>query len=138
MTEKELVTTFVTALVKALTTTPDEGWNVPAQPPEKAEPAAPQPRFDFVPESDAQYGGDDALCEHGGSFFDRASCPVHGPSAQETPTAQELDDIVSEAEPAPISRARRLAEQKARQARSERLWPEDLDMKGMGPPPDLP
>jgi hypothetical protein len=136
MTEKELVTTFVTALVKALTTTSDEGWNVPAKPPESAEPAAPQPRFDFVPESDLEYNGN--VCFHGGVAFSREACPEHGPLAEETPTAQELDDMASESEPAPISRARRLAEQKARQARTERLWPEDLDMKGMGPPPDLP
>ena len=132
---------FVTALVRELLREDaDREWVAPqASPSVPASPTGPQPRFDFVPESDAEYGAQPEACEHGGILISRALCPVHGPAAEVAPSADELDDMASEDVPAPVARAQRLAEQQARAARGERLWPEDLEnMKGMGPPPDLP
>jgi hypothetical protein len=54
------------------------------------------------------------------------------------PTAEELDDITNETadEGNPlIAKARRIREQRERAAKNERLYPEDLEMRGMGPPP---
>jgi hypothetical protein len=134
--KREALEIFVTALVRELLR---EDEPPPAAAPSEPDlgPAWAQPRFDFVPESDAEYGAQPETCEHGGVLFNRAECPVHGPSAEVAPTAEELDDIASEEVAAPIARARRLAEQKARQARTERLFPEDLPLRGMGPPADL-
>jgi len=46
--------------------------------------------------------------------------------------------MTSDEAPAPIQRARRLAEQNRKRAQKERLFPEDLPMSGLGPPEDLP
>ncbi len=140
MTKAEALAIFTRELVRELLR---EDEPAPAPAPAAASsqpdpgPAWAQPRFDFDPSSDQEFCAQPETCEHGGVLLNRAECPVHGPSAQVAPTAEELDDIASEEVAAPIARARRLAEQKARQARTERLFPEDLPLRGMGPPADL-
>lgn len=88
----------------------------------------PEPRLDFDESN--------LVCEHGGVYFAREECPVHGPSAQEGVTAEELDDITTDEVAAPIQRAHRIAEQRAKAQETKRLFPEDLPMSGMGPPPE--
>jgi hypothetical protein len=130
LTKAEALHIAFTAIVRELLRE-DDGVVLPVAPgPPSPEdpPSGPQPQFDF----------DESVCEHGGVFFERATCPVHGPQAQAEVTAEELDDITSEEPPGLIQRAKRLAEQKARQARSERLFPEDIPMSGMAPPEELP
>lgn len=91
----------------------------------------PEPRFDFDESGD--------VCEHGGVWIDRATCPIHSDEAKEyVPTAEELDDLVSEEDPGMLQRAARLRQQRERVASVGPLFPEDLPMKGMGPPADLP
>jgi hypothetical protein len=107
---------------------------VTARPPDEG---PPMPRFDFDESADDPNG----FCEHGGMRIPRAQCPVHGPDAETTVSAEELDDLTNEtheeANPL-IARARRLAEQQRRQQGSERLFPEDIPMSGLGPPNELP
>ena len=90
-------------------------------------PGTPMPLFDFDESND--------VCEHNGVWIPRASCPEHGPGADVVPTIEELDDMDSEEVSGPIARARRIAENKAKQEAQKRLFPEDLPMRGMGPPP---
>lgn len=75
------------------------------------------------------------VCEHNGVWIPRESCPEHGPGADVVPTIEELDDMESEDVSGPIARARRIAENKAKREAKQRLFPEDLPMRGMGPPP---
>jgi hypothetical protein len=49
-----------------------------------------------------------------------------------------LDDLESEEVPAPIARARRLAEAKRRREAKGRVYAEDLPMSGMAPPDEDP
>ncbi|MGO9000192.1 MAG: hypothetical protein ACLQVI_43240 [Polyangiaceae bacterium] len=146
MNKREALEVFVTALVRELLREDEPLPDAPPSPPSSPSgpfgAAGPQPRFDFTPDSDAQYGEQSETCEHGGILFERELCPLHGPSAEVPPTAEELDDMASEEVSQPVARAQRIheqqiAEQKARVARGERLWPEDLEMRGMGPPPDV-
>jgi len=90
-------------------------------------PGTPMPLFDFDESND--------VCEHNGVWIPRESCPEHGPGADVVPTIEELDDMDSEEVSGPIARARRIAENKAKQEAQKRLFPEDLPMRGMGPPP---
>jgi hypothetical protein len=103
---------------------------VPSAPlPEDSGPGWAQPAFDFDESND--------VCEHGGVYITRKLCPVHSDEAQApAPTAEELDDMASEDVPAPILRARRLAEAKAKREATERQYAEDREMRGMGPPPE--
>jgi hypothetical protein len=75
------------------------------------------------------------VCEHNGVWIPRESCPEHGLGADIVPTIEELDDMESEDVSGPIQRARRIAENKAKREAKQRLFPEDLPMRGMGPPP---
>lgn len=96
-----------------------------------AEAGPPQPQFDFDESND--------VCEHGGVWIERATCPVHSDEAKEyVPTAEELDDITSDDSPEVLQRAARLKAQRERAASVGPLFPEDLPMRGMGPPADLP
>jgi hypothetical protein len=90
-------------------------------------PGTPMPLFDFDESND--------VCEHNGIWIPRETCPEHGPGADVVPTIEELDDMESEDVSGPIQRARRIAENKAKQEGKQRLFPEDLPMRGMGPPP---
>jgi hypothetical protein len=131
LTKAEALTIFATAIVREILREDAEPRvpDVPrGTPPD--EPSGPQPRFDFDESGD--------VCEHGGIYIPKETCPVHGPGAQEGVTAEELDDMTSDEAPAPIQRARRLAEQNRKRAQKERLFPEDLPMSGLGPPEDLP
>jgi hypothetical protein len=90
----------------------------------------PQPRFDFDESND--------YCEHSGYYIPKIICPEHGPQATEdpAPTAEELDGIAGE-DPPPniIARAERARARREKQAANERLFPEDIEMRGMAPPP---
>lgn len=100
----------------------------PKPPPDDPDPN-PQPRFDFDESNDS--------CLHGDLWIPKAACPIHGPSAQNGVTDTELDAIAGGELPAPLARAKRLAEQRLAQEREGRLFPEELgNMKGMGPPPE--
>jgi hypothetical protein len=91
----------------------------------------PQPRFDFDESND--------YCEHSGYYIPKIICPEHGPQATEepAPTAEELDGIAGEAPPPNIiARAERARARREKQAANERLFPEDIEMRGMGPPPE--
>jgi hypothetical protein len=138
MTKAEALAIFTRELVRELLRE-DEPTPAPAAAPSQPDPGPgwAQPRFDFDPSSDQEFGAQPETCEHGGVLLNRAECPVHGPAAQVAPTAEELDDIASEEVAAPIARARRIAEQREKKRRSERLFPEDLEMRGMAPPVDL-
>ena len=131
MTKAEALMVFATAIVREILREDGEPQapEVPRETPSD-EPSGPQPKFDFDESND--------VCEHGGVYFDRNLCPVHGPQAQAEVSAEELDDLTSDEAPAPIQRARRLAEQNRKRAQKERLFPEDLPMSGLGPPEDLP
>jgi hypothetical protein len=132
MTKTEALQVFATAFVRELLRENDEPAR-PVAPPlaEKNDPdTPPQPRFDFDASNE--------VCEHGGVYFERAACPVHGQSAQEEVTTEELDDIASEETPNQLKRAERLRKQRDRQAKTERLFPEDLPMSGLAPPEELP
>lgn len=132
MTKAEALHVFATAIMRELLR--EDGENVAytagAPPPPDEPPSGPQPRFDFDESND--------VCEHGGIYFDRKLCPVHGDDAQAPVSDQELDDITSDEPPNAVLRAQRLAEQRAKRAAMQRLFPEDLPMSGMGPPEDLP
>lgn len=52
------------------------------------------------------------------------------------PTAEELDDLTSEEPANPITRAARLKEKHARE--KQRLFPEEIPLRGMAPPEDVP
>ena len=130
MTKAEALTIFATAIVREILREDDAPLQASSSPVPDDSPSGPQPRFDFDESPD--------LCEHGGVWFDRKTCPVHGDEAQSEATPEELDDITADETPAPMLRARRLAEQKAKRANSERLFPEDLPMSGLGPPQDIP
>ena len=102
---------------------------VPKARPEPEEDPNPQPRFDFDESNDS--------CLHGDLWIPKAACPIHGPSAQNGVTDTELDAIAGDELPAPLARAKRIAEQRLAQEREGRLFPEELgNMKGMGPPPE--
>lgn len=132
MNKLEALHVFATAMVRELLREDEERFApLPPQAPTVDPNAPPEPRLDFDASND--------VCEHGGVFFNRELCPVHGPSVQEDVSAEELDDITSEEVPGPIARARRITEQRLRQAREARQYPEELEnMKGMGPPEPVP
>jgi hypothetical protein len=137
MTKEQALMAFATAIVREiLREEPNADDVIPATARQTApDEGPPMPRFDFDESADD-------FCEHGGMRIPRAQCPVHGPDAETTVSAEELDDLTNEtheeANPL-IARARRLAEQQRRQQGSERLFPEDMpNLKGMGPPEELP
>jgi hypothetical protein len=131
MTSKEALAIFAAAIVREILREDDApSTPAPQTPGSVDEPSGPQPKFDFDESND--------VCEHGGVYFDRKTCPVHGEDAQADVTPEELDDITSDEESGPILRARRLAEQNRKRAAKERLFPEDIPMSGLGPPEDLP
>jgi hypothetical protein len=131
MNKADALAIFATAIVRELLREPVyEDDVVPAAARLQPEPEDPNPhpQFDF----------DESTCTHGGLVIDRSICPIHGPDAMgPPPTAEELDDITGETadEGNPlIAKARRLKEQRERKERTQRLYPEDLPMSGLGPP----
>lgn len=130
MTKAEALHIFATAITREILRGQDEPEQVTPAQPEAPYEGPPQPRFDFDESAD--------VCEHGGMRIPRSECPVHGDEANMDVTPEELDDITSEEAPGPISRAKRIAEQRRKQAETERVYPEELPMSGLGPPQDLP
>ena len=133
----EALHVFATAIVREILREdgPPQSFEVVGPPaPAAPDERPPEPRLDF----DAS----NLVCEHGGMYFDRELCPVHGPGAQGDTKIEDLDTIVADVEPdltaGPIARARRMAEQRAKAAGRERLFPEDLPMRGMSPPEEIP
>ena len=133
MDKREALHVAITAIFREILRE-DEPWQAAPAPFPQAEPPDenPYPRLDFDESND--------LCEHGGVYFNRELCPVHGPSAQEDVTAEELDDITNETagEANPLmARAQRAAALRAQREATKPLFPEDLPMSGLaGRPPE--
>jgi hypothetical protein len=122
----------MTAMIREILRDEGDENQANTAPPSEPNQGPPQPRFDFT---------DDDLCEHNGMLMERAKCPVHSDEAQQPVSAEELDDMTRETfeeENPMIARARRLAEQRQRQAAEERVYAEDNPMSGAGPPREEP
>lgn len=138
MNKADALTIFVRALMRELLADDKPAKTVAVGPrkprvpkarPQPEEDPNPQPRFDFDESNDS--------CLHGDLWIPKAACPIHGPSAQNGVSDIELDAIAGDELPAPLARAKRIAEQRLAQEREGRLFPEELgNMKGMGPPPE--
>ena len=85
-----------------------------------------QPRFDFDPSSDAEFAA-------------RMTEAAAALSGGDPPADGELDEL-AQSDGGSLLRARRIAEREAQKQRkqSERLFPEDIEMHGLGPPQELP
>jgi hypothetical protein len=134
MTRTEILETIVRTFVRELLTDgaggeprPSVPFPVEPSPPPQDGPGWAQPRFDFAdPRDDPAFG----------AMVDAAREEL----AHEQPPSEDELDALAEVEGGPMARARRIAAREAEKAarRSERLFPEDLEMKGMGPPAELP
>jgi hypothetical protein len=146
---REALEIVVRAAVREILSTPDEPIPVlpaPASPvpPPEASDVWVQPRFDFDPSTDDQFEPEQAedpglppeteLCNHGGVWYLKKDCIEH--REQPAPSIAELDALHSDGGEfeSSITRAQRKREAETAKRRHERLFPEEIPMRGLGPP----